>query len=55
MHNDIGRIYIIKDTNFLYAMSSKALSRHVSDSQNIGQHFYASPTCCRDAQTAQHC
>ena len=21
----------------------------------VGQHFYASPTCCRDAQTAQHC
>ena len=21
----------------------------------VGQHFYTSPTCCRDGQTAQHC
>ena len=21
----------------------------------VDQHFYASPTCCRDGQTVQHC
>ena len=51
------RIYIIEDTNFLYAMSSKTFEiiSHVSNNQNVGQHFYASPTCCRDTRTAQHC
>ena len=58
MLNNIQRIFIIQDINYLYTMSSKSFEiiSNVSKRTNIvGQHFYASPTCCRDTRTAQHC
>ena len=49
-------LYIIKDIVFFMRCLQKHSKLSCSKRTNIvGQPFYASPTCCREAQTAQHC